>query len=209
MIHFLSRLFLFLTLPCFFCLAEERIPFYEDYIEDGNLQEYLKLANEYLDEKPNSNEAPRIALDLMMMGKAAEDFNSVVRGTDLLLFDYLGSLPSLHFISSFDKGSPRLSQLLHVKLSEADLSDANFSSAYANTIILLARIHGPELINDPFLLLSSYLVVEKTDKKDLVESLSKALEITQKKNAKLRPLIDICKAETDPLEKLTQLHMLT
>ena len=209
MINFLFRLLLCLSVPCFFCLAEERIPFYEDYIEDGNLQEYLKLANQYLDEKPNSNEAPRLALDLMMMGKAAEDFNSVVRGTDLLLFDYLGSLPSLHFISSFDKGSPRLSQLLHVKLSEADLSDANFPSAYANTIILLARIHGPELINDPFLLLSSYLVVEQTDKKDLVESLAKALEITQEKNAKLRPLIDICKAETGPLEKLTQLHLLT
>ena len=96
MINFLFRLLLCLSVPCFFCLAEERIPFYEDYIEDGNLQEYLKLANQYLDEKPNSNEAPRLALDLMMMGKAAEDFNSVVRGTDLLLFDYLGTLPSLH-----------------------------------------------------------------------------------------------------------------
>ena len=154
MINFLIRSLLCLSVPCFFCLAEERIPFYEDYIEDGNLQQYLKLANQYLDEKPNSNEAPRLALDLMMMGKAAEDFNSVVRGTDLLLFDYLGTLPSLHFISSFDKGSPRLSQLLHIKLSEADLSDANFSSAYANTVILLARIHGPELMSDPYLLLS-------------------------------------------------------
>ena len=209
MINFLFRSLLCLSVPCFFCLAEERIPFYEDYIEDGNLQEYLKLANQYLDEKPNSNEAPRLALDLMMMGKAAEDFNSVVRGTDLLLFDYLGTLPSLHFISSFDKCSPRLSQLLQVKLSEADLSDANFSSAYANTVILLARIHGPELMSDPYLLLSSYLVVEKTDKKDLVESLAKALEITEEKNAKLRPLIALCKAETKPLEKLTQLHALT
>ena len=64
-------------------------------------------------------------------------------------------------------------------------------------------------MSDPYLLLSSYLVVEKTDKKDLVESLAKALEITEEKNAKLRPLIALCKAETEPLEKLTQLHGLT
>ena len=64
-------------------------------------------------------------------------------------------------------------------------------------------------MSDPYLLLSSYLVVEKRIKKTLVESLAKALEITEEKNTKLRPLIALCKAETEPLEKLTQLHALT
>ena len=208
MIHFIFRLLICSLMTCSFALAEERIPFYEDFIEEGNLDEFLKLAHQYLDEKPNTNEAPRVALDLMMMGKAAEDIESVVRGTDLLLFDYLGSLPSLHFISSFDKGSPRLTQLLRVKLNEANLSDANFSSAFAETLLLLARIHGPELMNDPFLLLSSFLVVESTDKQELVVSLEKALDVTKEKNSKIAPLISLCRSDEEPIKKLEQLHSL-
>ena len=189
--------------------AENRIPFYEDYIESGDLSSYLELAHKFLDEKPDANESPRLALDLMMMGKAAEDLRSIVRGTDLLLFDYLGSLPSLHFISSFDKGSPRLAQLLKVKLSEANLSDQNFSNSFADTIILLARIHGPELMHDPELLLSTYLVTKTTNKEELTKSLSKALDVTEGKNLRLSPIIKICRAENPALAKIKELHSLS
>ena len=73
-----------------------RIEFlYEDFIEAGNLEDYLELAHRHLDEKPDANESPRLALDLIMMGKATEDLKSVMRGTTLL--DYLGSLPSLTY----------------------------------------------------------------------------------------------------------------
>jgi hypothetical protein len=189
--------------------AENRIPFYEDYIESGDLSSYLELAHKFLDEKPDANESPRLALDLMMMGKAAEDLRSIVRGTDLLLFDYLGSLPSLHFISSFDKGSPRLTQLLKVKLSEANFIDQNFSNSFADTIILLARIHGPELMHDPELLLSTYLITKSTDKEELTESLSKALDVTEEKNLRLSPIIKICRAENPALAKIAELHSLS
>ena len=143
--------------------VQERIPFYEDFIEGGDLSGYLELAHDFLDEKPDSKEAPRVALDLIMMGKAAENLKSVVRGTDLLLFKYLGTLPSLHFISSFDKGSPRLTQLLKVKVAEADLSQKEFAQSFSDAIVLLARIHGPELMADPSLLLRTYLLVKMSD----------------------------------------------
>ena len=120
-----ARLFLFVFSISVTLRAQDRIPFYEDFIEAGNLEDYLELAHRHLDEKPDANESPRLALDLIMMGKATEDLKSVMRE---LTFYFLitGSLPSLHFISSFDKGSPRLTQLLKVKLNEADLSDLNF-----------------------------------------------------------------------------------
>ena len=45
----------------------ERIPFYEDYIERGDLESYIRKANEFLDANSASPMAPRIALDLLMM----------------------------------------------------------------------------------------------------------------------------------------------
>ena len=60
--------------------SDDRIPYYEDYIENGNLDEYIRKANQFLDEKADAPEAPRLALDLLMMGKAAEEMSAVVRG---------------------------------------------------------------------------------------------------------------------------------
>ena len=189
--------------------AQERIPFYEDFIEGGDLSGYLELAHRFLDEKPDSKEAPRVALDLIMMGKAAENLKSVVRGTDLLLFKYLGTLPSLHFISSFDKGSPRLNQLLKVKIAEADLNQKDFAQSFADAIVLLARIHGPELMADPSLLLRTYLIVKMSDNSRLLESLEKALDVTEEKNKDFGSLVSICRAENAPMEKITRLRQIS
>ena len=189
--------------------AQERIPFYEDFIEGGDLSGYLELAHNFLNENPDSKEAPRVALDLIMMGKAAENLKSVVRGTDLLLFKYLGTLPSLHFISSFDKGSPRLNQLLKVKIAEADLSHKEFAQSFADAIVLLARIHGPELMADPSLLLRTYLIVEMSDNLKLLESLEKALDVTEEKNKGIGSLVSICRAENAPMEKITRLRQIS
>ena len=189
--------------------AQERIPFYEDFIGGGDLSGYLELAHNFLNENPDSKEAPRVALDLIMMGKAAENLKSVVRGTDLLLFKYLGTLPSLHFISSFDKGSPRLNQLLKVKIAEADLSQKEFARSFADAIVLLARIHGPELMADPSLLLRTYLIVKMSDNFKLLESLEKALDVTEEKNKGIGSLVSICRAENAPMEKITRLRQIS
>uniref|UniRef100_UPI003899C776 hypothetical protein n=1 Tax=Candidatus Chordibacter forsetii TaxID=3381758 RepID=UPI003899C776 len=150
-----------------------------------------------------------VALDLIMMGKAAENLKSVVRGTDLLLFKYLGTLPSLHFISSFDKGSPRLNQLLKVKIAEADLNQKDFAQSFADAIVLLARIHGPELMADPSLLLRTYLIVKMSDNSRLLESLEKALDVTEEKNKDFGSLVSICRAENAPMEKITRLRQIS
>ena len=189
--------------------AQGRIPFYEDFIEGGDLSGYLKLAHNFLNENPDSKEAPRVALDLIMMGKAAENLKSVVRGTDLLLFKYLGTLPRLHFISSFDKGSPRLNQLLKAKIAEADLSQKEFARSFADAIVLLARIHGPELMADPSLLLRTYLIVKMSDNFKLLESLEKALDVTEEKNKGIGSLVSICRAENAPMEKITRLRQIS
>ncbi len=209
MIKFLVRTFVCVLGTLSTLRAEDRIPFYEDFIESGNLKEFIELAHNYLDENPDAKEAPRLALDLIMMGKASEDLKSVVRGTDLLLFQYLGTLPSLHFISSFDKGSPRLAQLLKVKLDEANLSDQNFSNSFADTIVLLNRIHGAQLMNDPSLLLSSYLVVQGSNNEQLLDDLSEALDTVEKNIPKYGALISLCRSEAVPLSKIAELHKIT
>ena len=93
-------------------------PFYEDYLKDSDFRGFLKTAKEFLEKNPDAPEAPRLVYDFMMVGKAASDVESVKFATNLLLFKHTKSLPSLNFISSFDRGSPRLIELLKAKAEE-------------------------------------------------------------------------------------------
>ena len=185
--------------------SDDRIPYYEDYIENGNLDEYIRKANQFLDEKADAPEAPRLALDLLMMGKAAEEMSAVVRGTDLLLFDYLGSLPSLHFLSTFDPGSRRLSELLKAKANEGDLSSQKFSKSYADAISLLARLQGPQLLADSGLRLFAYLVTTHADYEKLHKSIRESVEQLVKNKDKLAPLAKIILSDEPPLDKARKL----
>jgi hypothetical protein len=183
----------------------ERIPFYEDYIESGDLESYIRKANEFLDANSASPMAPRIALDLLMMGKAAENVDAVIRGTDLLLFDYLGSLPSLHFFSTFDPGSKRLSELLKVKAEEGDLSSVEFAQSYADAITLIARIQGPQVLADSELRIRSYLITALSDNQKLNQSIREAVEQLVEQKDKLAPLAKIILGDGGPIEKLRSL----
>ncbi|MEC8866713.1 MAG: hypothetical protein VXX20_09505, partial [Verrucomicrobiota bacterium] len=105
---------------CVFCLSfsasgENRIPFYEDFLKESDFDGFLETAREFIDSNPDAIETPRLCLDYLMVAKAAQDLNAIDHASSLLLFTYPKSLPALHFISSFDRGSPKLTELLKGK----------------------------------------------------------------------------------------------
>jgi len=204
------KFFCFLT-PLFYfgnavLFAEDngRIPFYEDYFEDGDLGSYLTEAQKFLSDQPNSPESARVALDYLMMSKAAENINAVKEATNLLMFDYLGSLPSLFFLSSFDAGSPRLNQLLLAKTEENDPHDANFSKRFCETLNLLGRLHGPKLFYDPSLCIRAYLISKHAKQTEITDILTQALT-ELKENASCADLIELITSDRSPLDQVIEL----
>jgi len=206
-LRFLTPLFFFGSAVLF---ADEsgRIPFYEDYFENADFAGYLTEAQQFLLEQPNSPEAARVALDYLMMSKAAENIDSVKEASNLLMFDYLGSLPSLFFLSSFDAGSPRLNQLLLAKTQENDPHDANFSKQFCETLNLLGRLHGPKLLYDPSLRIRAYLISQNADKPESLKNFSSALT-ELKENPSYAELIEIITVDTSPLEKVIELSKIS
>ena len=155
----LLKILFFSTLCMSPLLGEDKgkFPFYEDYLKDSDFSGFLKVAKEFLKQNPTSPEAPRLAYDFMMVGKAASDIESVKYATNLLLFKYTQSLPSLNFISSFDRGSPRLIELLKAKADQGELSSKDFAVAYCRAILFIARAQGPDLLKDKSLRLRTHL----------------------------------------------------
>ena len=181
-----------------------RIPFYEDYFENEDFEGYLIEAKKFLSDQSNSPESARVALDYLMMSKAAENIDAIKEATNLLMFDYLGSLPSLFFLSSFDAGSPRLNQLLLSKTEENDPHDANFSNRFCETLNLLSRLHGPKLFYDPSLCIRAYLISKNAEETEITENLTQSLA-ELRENVSYAELIDLITSDRSQLEQVIEL----
>ena len=209
----LKNIFLFCSLltgsfSAIFAEQNSRIPFYEDYFEQGNLGDYLDEAQSFLEKNPQAPEAARVALDYLMMSKAAENIHSVKEATNLLMFDYLGSLPSLFFLSSFDAGSPRLNQLLLAKTEENDPHDANFSRQFCQTLNLLTRLHGPKSLNDPVLRIRSFLISQNSDLPEIQNLLREAV-VELKENPNYKSVAEIITSDKEILGQVIELSQLS
>ena len=67
---------------------ENRIPFYEDYLKSSDLSGFLEVAKKFLEENPESIEAPRVSHDYLLVAKANRDLEGINFATSLLLFKY-------------------------------------------------------------------------------------------------------------------------
>lgn len=189
--------------------AEDRIPFYEDFLKDSDFDGFLQEAQSFLKSKADAIEAPRLALDLLMASQIAKDSDAYQTATSLLLFKYPNSLPTLHYLSSFEPGSERLIEILKDKAEKGDLRDKGFANAYCRAIILAARSQGPELLKDSSLRLMTYLLALKAEVEEIQTSTIQSLEKEKEGNGVFNKVVAIVLDETEPIEKLKALAPLS
>ena len=189
--------------------SADRIPFYEDYLQESDLIGFLEDAKHFLATSPDSPQAPRIAMDYMMVGKASNQPKVVDEATDLLLYKYPQSLPSLQFISSFDIGSPRLTGLLQTKAEQGDLGSKDFAVTYCRTLIFVARIKGPELLKDVSLRLRAYLFASLAEVEEIQEKTLSSLQKISEKTSPIGRTLKIVLSERTNLEKIHLLSLIS
>lgn len=189
--------------------SENRIPFYEDYLKKGDLNGFLKVAERFLRENPDSVEGPRLAFDFLLVAKAAQDINAIDFATSLLLFNFPNSLPTVHLLSSFDKRSPALLKLLKDKVDASDMENNEFAMNFCRTFLLIAKIQGPEILNDSGLRLRSFLMAKKAGVQSIIENSKKGLILESKGKGSNAKISSIILSDSGPMEKLVQLSDLS
>ncbi len=208
----ICKIFRLLTFFFFVSLHSEEqrnFPLYEDYLKDSDFSGYLRTAREFLEKNSDVPEAPRLAYDFMMVGKAASDVESVKFATNLLLFKYTKSLPSLNFFSSFDRGSPRLIELLKAKAEQGDLASKDFASAYCRAILFISRAQGPDLLKDRSLRLRTYLLAQKAEMNEILSASSENLQKLSQEDSPFGKTIRIALHESTPFQKVKELSSLS
>ena len=202
MMNFPNLIIIFLITLVFAKAEENRIPFYEDYLKESNADGFLKEARKFLEDNPNAVEAPRLAFDYLMVAKASREIEDLNNATSKLLFNYPQSLPTMHFISSFEKESKVLTELLVAKAALGDLKSKDFAVSYCRSLIMIARIQGPKFLADSSLRIRAYLLAEKAEVEEIKKSASKALLLESEKNSGISKVIQIVLNEQTPTEKL-------
>jgi hypothetical protein len=177
---------------------EDRIPFYEDYFKKSDLNGFLRKARQFLKEKPDAIEGPRLAMDFLMAAKVARNSEAVNEAVGYLLFRYSTSLPTLHYLSTFEKGSSNQADF-------SDLSSKDFAVAYCRTIILIARAKNPELLKDSGLRLRAYLLAVKAEVEEIEKIASQSLSKDSEKDSNLGKAIKIALSEKPVIEKIQAL----
>ena len=189
--------------------SENRIPFYEDYLKKGDLNGFLKVAERFLSENPDSVEAPRLAFDFLLVAKAAQDIDAIDFATSRLLFNFPNSLPTVHLLSSFDKRSPALLKLLKGKVDASDMENNEFAINFCRTLLLIAKIQGPEILKDSGLRLRSFLMAKKAGVQSIIENSKKGLILESKGKGSNAKISSIILSDSGPMEKLVQLSGLS
>ncbi len=184
---------------------EDRIPFYEDFLKKSKSDDFLAEAKKFLEEKPDAMEAPRLTFDYLMVAKVSREAEAINDATSKLLFKYPQSLPTLHFISSFDKDSKVLSNIFIHKATFGNLASEEFSAAYCRALILAARIQGPQFLADPALRLRAHLLAEKAGVEEIKKSSAKGLLIEAEKNNGFGKIAKIALSNETTVEKLSKL----
>ena len=195
----------FLTIALSIKAEENRIPFYEDYLKDSNSEGFLIDAKKFLDEKPDAIEAPRLAFDYLMVAKVSREVEAINDGVSRLLLRYPQSLPTLHFISSFEKNSKVLKNIFIDKATFGDLASVDFATAYCRALILTARIRGPQFLADTSLRLRAHLLAQKAGVEEIKKSSAKGLSVEAEKNNGFAKIAAITLSDTSTVEKLSSL----
>ena len=184
---------------------DQPIPRYEEYLKKTDLIGFLKEAKVYLKKYPASIEAPRLALDYLMVAKAARDFNSVNEATTMLLFNYSRSLPCLYFVSSFDKNPKAFTDLLVAKANTGNLASKEYAVAYCRALLLGARSIGAQVLADSSLRLRAYLLGQKAEVDEMESSAGKALNLESEKNNGFAKVAKIVISEKSNIDKISAL----
>ena len=198
--------FLFVTLKIGFGNTQTEFPFYEDYLKDSDFRGFIDKAKEFIANNPDAPEAPRLAYDLMMVGKAANNVNAVKHSTSLLLFKYTQSLPTLNFLSSFEKGSKRLVDLLIAKVDEGKLESKDFAVSFCRSFLLVARLQGPEILKDKSLRLRIHLLAGKAGIQEILSTTQNLLDDSVKEDSNYGKVVKILNSEKNNVEKIKELY---
>ena len=147
-------------------------------------------------------------MDFLMASKVARNSKAVNEAISYLLFRYPSSLPTLHYLSSFEKGSQKLTETLKTQADSANLGDKEFAVAYCRTILLIARAKNPELLKDSGLRLRAYMLAVKAEVDEIEKVASQSLAKDTGKNTNLGKAIKIVLSEKTMIEKIQALDEL-
>ena len=198
-----------ILLPTHFAWGQDDFPLPERFVQRGDNAGYTHAAQDFLKAHPDSEFAPRVALDLLMLSNFNGEKTVADEMEEKLLLDYLESMQGAYFGSTYAKAEDYRARL--TKLSDQYIQNPSdgFPQKYRRALTFGSQKFGNDLFNDKDFLLKSALVVATTGDTELQRTLLDNFKGLAKKDGdtKLQAIAALATDETKPLpERILGLH---
>jgi len=186
---------------------ETSFPRLEDYLEPRDLPGYVKRATDYLEQRPSSTFAPRVALDALMAASQSmlPDEAGAMKGC--LLFEYPASVQTA-FVASMFRDANEFRQFV-VWFADRQLEKAPgaLPGQFTQVLALGLRQYGDAVLNDPEFLVRAHCFAKAAGSDKAVEVTEAALKKQCLTNTNLAQMVRVhLDRGCDPVRKILMFH---
>lgn len=200
--------FVLIFLVCLPVRAEVTAPPVADpYIRRDDIQGYIRDALAYLERHRDASPAPRIALDLLMLG---ERFDNAALATSMkafILFRHSHSLQGFHLLGTFKDAAAFSDFVLGQAEKEMRRDPAAFSLRFARLTQSGLSHFGQALLDDSGFLLCAWYFAGAAGATDMRNALRSVIEQQMPTDARLAAHFSILSDDSAaPRDKIIRLH---
>jgi hypothetical protein len=183
--------------------AGDDFPLPERFIQVDDVAGYEQAAQTYLETHADSDFAPRVALDLLMISRIKNQEEIAEAMETKLLLDYPQTVHGTYFRTSYAKGEDYRSRLSTLLEQYVKTPSADFPKKYLAAVDFGVMKFGNELFNDHDFLLRSAFVAGAAGDTERQNMLLTAFNAMAKKDDdnKLQPIAALATDETEPLSR--------
>ena len=179
----------------------------ERFLKRGDMQAYEREAQDFLKTHPESEFAPRAALDLLIYATAADRKDLAEEMQLKLALDYPESMQASYLQRTFAKDEDYRKLLAKLLERNARSPRDDFPKAYQRALGAGTKRFGKGLLNDSDFLLKSAIIVGATGDADAQQTLMAVFHELAKNEEALRKIAGIAADEKRPsAERAQALH---
>ncbi len=182
-------------------------PDLQTYLQSESVTDFIKTAQAFLETHPTSDDAPRVALDLLMVAERLGDASLGEKSKARLLFSYPRSIQTHHVLMGFaDEEAFRTFLTAQVKERVSEGS-RTLPGEYAKILQMAVKRFPTKLFDDAAFLIMTYCLAEAAGDTQICQALLPTLVGKASKQPKIAPVVGICLDTQRPLvDRIHQLH---
>jgi hypothetical protein len=171
------------------------------------LSVFVQRGRAWLDKHPDSEQAPRVAMDLLMAAAVGNDQNLAKAMQAMLVLKYTDTLQGRYVVSLFKDAQDYRKFLSEIADRNLPKGKDDFAAAFCRAVRLGGERFGSEMLSDASFLLKCAVLADQAADRQIRDRALGVLKGADHADTEAPKVADVCFAQDTPLaDKVIKLH---